>query len=292
MKKFVLAAVMFAVMAAPAAAYTSYLKPNAYWPDGDDVTIEGSFATQFFTPQIAVPAELSGVNPDGSPAAFGNIVVRENATVLRADLPAGGTYRISTGEQLGSVTHLAGVDGQWRALGQGEAAPDGAPTTTLQTVTLAEVYVTRGAASREVVDQPIGRLAIHPITHPNQVLTANGFEVEILFDGAPLANSAVVLYGAGDTDTDLDRYAVTDANGRARFTFDAPGGYVIAARHRANMPAGAAAQIGSYTTTLTFEALSAMPAGYDVAEREAEADRSADRAERAARRRSGSRLTR
>jgi uncharacterized GH25 family protein len=290
MKKLVLAAALFAVMAAPAAAYTSYLKPDAYWPDGDDVTIEGSFANQFFTPQIAVPGELSGINPDGSPAAFDDIRVQANATVLRADLPTGGTYRISTGEQLGAVTPLVGVDGQWRALGEGETAPAGAPTTTLQTVTLADVYITRGQASRDVVDQPAGRLAIQPVTHPNQVLAASGFDVVVLFDGAPLANTAVVLYAAGDADTDLDRYAVTDANGRAHFSFDAPGGYVIAARHRANMPAGAAAQIGSYTTTLTFEALSEMPAGYDVAQREAEADRAADSASRAARRRSGSRL--
>lgn len=288
MKMYVLTAALLALTAAPAAAYTSYLKPASYWPEGDEVSIEGSFASQFFTPQIAVPAEIAGLNPDGSPIIFESVAVQGASTAIEADLPTAGTYRISTGEQFGNVTTLVGVDGQWRPLGEGEQVPPGAQTTTLQTVTRADVYVTRGAVSREVLDQPRGRLAIRPITHPNQVLAAQGFQVEVLFDGAPMANTAVTLYGAGDPDTDQDRYVVTDAAGRATFTFEAPGQYVIAARHRANMPAGGAAQIGSYTTTLTFEALSEIPAGYDVAERQAEQARERDRRERVpARRRVG-----
>ncbi|HYD87682.1 MAG TPA: DUF4198 domain-containing protein [Vitreimonas sp.] len=288
MKKHVLAAALFAVAATPAAAYTSYLKPESYWPEGREVAVEGSFASTFFAPQIALPADIAGRNPDGSEAVYDRVAVQETATRLEANLPAAGTYRISTGEQLGNVTTLVGENGQWRALAQGETPAEGAPVTTLQTVTLADTYVTRGQASRQVVDQPHGRLAIKPVTHPNQVLAAQGFQVDILFDGAPLANSAVVLYGEGDPDTDLDRYVVTDAAGRATFTFDAPGHYVIAARHRADMPAGSAAQVGSYTTTLTFEALTEVPAGYDVAEREAEAERAARRRERTpARRRVG-----
>ena len=288
MKTYVLAAALIALTSAPAAAYTSYLKPETYWPEGDEVSIEGSFATHFFTPQIAVPAEIAGLSPDGSSTVFASIAVQGASTLLEADLPTAGTYRISTGEQFGNVTTLIGVDGQWRPLGEGEAIPPGATTTTMQTVTLADVYVTRGQATREAVDRPNGRLAIHPITHPNQVLASQGFQIEVLFDGAPMANTAVTLYGAGDPDTDQDRYVVTDAAGRATFTFDAPGHYVIAARHRANMPPGAAAQIGSYTTTVTFEAMTAIPAGYDVAAREAEQARAAARRERTpARRRVG-----
>lgn len=288
MKKHVLAAALLALAATPAAAYTSYLKPESYWPEGRSVDVEGSFANQFFTPEIALPAELTGLNPDGSPALYDQIAVEGASTRLEANLPTGGTYRISSGEQLGNVTTLVGVDGQWRGLAQGETPPEGAPVTTLQTVTLADTYVTRGQASRQVVDTPHGRLALRPVTHPNQVVAAQGFQVDVLFDGAPLANSAVVLYGEGDADTDLDRYVVTDGAGRATFTFDAPGHYVVAARHRANMPEGSPAQVGSYTTTLTFEALTEVPAGYDVAQREAEQERAQSRRERQpARRRVG-----
>ncbi len=270
MKKFVLAAILLAGAAMPASAYTSYLRPNAYWPDSADVRVEGSFASQFFTPSISVAPQLVLTGPNG--ANLPTDLISNDGVALRldAELRDGGTYRVSTTEQLGAVATLVGVDGQWRSLAQGETPPVGAPVTTLQTVTLAESYITRGQATRTVVDHASGRLAIRPITHPNQVLATEGLEVEILFDGAPLVNSAVVLYAAGDADNDLDTYAVTDNAGHARFTFPAPGHYLIAARHRANMAPGAAAQVGSYTTTLSFEALSQIPAGYDVATHDAE----------------------
>lgn len=264
MKKYLLAALLAASLAAPAAAYTSYLKADAYWPDDSNVEIVGSYASQFFTPQIAVPVEMRGRAPDGTEVIFQRIAVEGPLTRSAVSLSRAGTYRISTGEQIGGVTQLVGVDGQWRPLAQNETPPEGAPVTTLQTVTVADTYVTRGRPSREVVDAPHGRLAIKPITHPNEVLAASGFDIEVLFDGAPLANTAVVLYSEGDLDSNLDRFVVTDANGRAHVTFDAPGHYVIAARHRADMPAGSPAEVGSYTTTITFEALTEVPAGYDV----------------------------
>ena len=79
-----------------------------------------------------------------------------------------------------------------------------------------------------------------------------------------------MLYSEGDLDTDLDTYAVTDGAGVATFTLPAAGSYVIAARHRAEAAPGAEAAVRSYTTTLTFEALDAIPAGYDVRAREEE----------------------
>jgi hypothetical protein len=277
MKHTVMAALMFAATAAPAAAYTSYLKPNEYWPDDRDIVIEAAFASEFFTPQIALAAEFMTATPRGVSQTFDRVEVSGQVTTLETDLPHGGTYRISTGERMGRVATMVAVDGQWRELAEGAPLPEGAETTTLQTVTVADVYVTRGQASREVVDRPHGTLAIRPVTHPNQVLLANGFEVEVLFGGAPMANSAIVLYGAGDQDTDLDRYAVTDASGHARFTFDAPGHYIIAARHRADAPPNAGVAVRSYTTTLTFEVLTQLPEGYDVAQREREAEREAER---------------
>jgi uncharacterized GH25 family protein len=277
MKTHLMAAAMFAAVAAPAAAYTTYLEPDTFWPEGREVQVEAAFASQFFTPHIALASEFQTIAPNGARITFDRVEVASQATTLQTDLPAGGTYRITTGERLGRVATMVAVDGQWRELAQGEAPPEGADTTTLQTVMVADVYITRGQVSREVVDAPIGRLAIRPVTHPNQVLAANGFEVEVLFDGQPMANSAIVLYGAGDADTDLDRYAVTNEAGRARFTFDAPGRYLIAARHRADAPPGSEAAVRSYTTTLTFEVLTELPEGYDVAAQQRRAEREAER---------------
>jgi Domain of unknown function (DUF4198) len=275
MKRLILAALLLAA-AAPAWAYTAYLKPDRFWPEGDGVTIEAAYANTFFTPEIALPAQIAMLHPDGRPGSFLNTAVGAAATTLFANLPRGGTYRFSTGEQLGPVTTLVGdsaVPGGWRQLAAGEAPPPDAITTTLQTVTLADVYVTRGTPTRTVVDAANGHLVLRPVTHPNQVLAASGFEVDVLFDGAPMANTALVLYAAGDSDTRLDRFVTTDAQGRARFSFDAPGQYLIAARHRANAPAGSAAAVRSYTTTLTLEALAALPATFVVPERNAEPER-------------------
>lgn len=259
MKKHVLAAVLlFAAAVAPASAYTSYIKPDQFWVTEPPIRVEGAFTTQFFTPAIALGEGVTITNPAGQIVSPGRLAVTATATEIDARLAGGGTYRISTGEVAGQVANLVGENGQWRPLGAGEVPPEGAPTTTLQTVTVADAYVTRGAASRENVDRTVGRLAIRPITHPNQVLAAQGFEVEVLFDGAPMANTAVVLYAAGDADNKVDRFVATNEAGRAVFTFDAPGHYIIAARHRADMPAGAPAAVGSYTTTLTFEALAAL----------------------------------
>jgi hypothetical protein len=266
MKRYVLAAALAIVSAVPASAYTSYLQPSDFWPDSASVTIEGAFASQFFTPQIALPNQFTVLYPDGARASFESVAVAAQATTMEARFPRGGTYRVSTGEQVGGVSTLLGIDGSWRPLAPGEIPPEGTQTTTLQAVTLADVYITRGGPTRQVVDRAIGRLAIRPVTHPNQVLAANGFEIELLFDDAPVANIAVVLYAAGDPDNKLDRFVATDANGRATFVFDAPGQYVIAARHRATAPAGSEAAVRSYTTTLTFEALAELPAIVEVAE--------------------------
>ena len=273
---------MFAAAATPAAAYTSYVKPEQFWVTEASVEVEGSYATQFFTPSIALGDSLTVLSPEGQPVSADRIAVTPAGTTeLEAELARGGTYRITTGEVAGQVANLVGENGQWRVLGASEAPPEGAETTTLQTITVADTYVTRGAANRTAVDQSIGRLAIRPITHPNQVLASQGFQVQLLFDGAPMANSAVVIYAAGDAETKLDRYVVTDAAGNATFTFDAPGQYIIAARHRADMPAGAPAAVGSYTTTLTFEALSALYAETEIQEQAAAPQRSTRRPARA-----------
>ncbi len=283
MKKYFTAAALFALMATSASAYTGYLKPDQFWPEDSVVAIEGSFASEFFTPAIALPADdMSLINPQGASQQFDSVVIENEATRIEAGVPVGGTYRISTGEQMGQVVTLVAENGAWRVLGEGETPAAATQTTTLQPVTQADVYVTRGQPTRGSVDSPSGTLALRPVTHPNQVLHTQGMEVEVLFNGAPLPNLAVVLYAAGEPDTDLESYVVTNEMGRATFTFPAPGAYVIAARHRAQAPAGAEAAIRSYTTTLTLEAYAQLPETYDVAAREAQQNAQRERAASAA----------
>ena len=110
-----------------------------------------------------------------------------------------------------------------------------------------------------MVDAQTSALAIKPVTHPNQIVASQGFQVQVLLNGAPFPNTPVVLYANGQADTDTTRYFVTDANGVATVSLDQPGDYVIAVRYRGAAPAGSPAAVRSYTTTLTFEALAQAP---------------------------------
>jgi Domain of unknown function (DUF4198) len=258
MKMRLLAAALITAFAAPAAAHTSYLKPTQFWSSGI-VRFEGAYATTFFTPEIGLSANFAVIQPNGQDGFYDQIEVTGQAAMLRSTLHDYGTYRFTTGEQLGAVSNLVGIDGGWRPAVAGEVLPEGTPTTTLQSVTLAETYVTRGGPTRGAVDRNVGRLSIRPVTHPNQILINQPFQIQVMFDGQPLANTALVVYAAGEPETDLDRFSPTDATGTATVTLDQPGQYIIAARHRANAPAGAAAAIQSYTTTLVFDAMTTMP---------------------------------
>lgn len=262
MKKLLAAAALLASASGPAFAYTAYVSPNAYLPNVERVRFQASFAGTFFTPQYALGATFKVIQPDGTEGIFDQVEITANSTLLGTYCTLPGTYRITSGEQLGPVTTLvsdSNVAGGWRPLAPGETPAADGQTTTLQTATVADTYVTRGAPSRGSVDAPSGTLAIRPVTHPNQILVSQGLQVQALLNGQPYAETAVVLYAAGQADTDTTRYFVTDANGMATITLDQPGSYVIAIRYRGNAPAGSEAAVRSYTTTLTFEAMTALP---------------------------------
>jgi len=264
MKALVAATVLFAAASGSAFAFTSYVLPAEFLPASSRMRADAAFTATFFTPQIALSSDFKIIEPDGSDGIFEQEEIADSATHLGTTLLHPGTYRITSGERLGDVTTLVGSNGQWRPLGQGETPPAGADTTTLQTVTVADAYVTRGAPTRGAVDTQTATLAIHPITHPNQILISDGFQIEVTFNGQPFANSAIVLYSSGQADTDTTRYFVTDASGRATITLDQAGTYAIAARNRAAAPAGSPAAVRSYTTTLTFQAFDALPAVQEV----------------------------
>lgn len=268
MKNLLISAALLLASAAPAAAVTSYMLPADFWPDTTFVSAESAYAANFFTPQIALAPGFVLIQPDGTDGIYDRLEIDGQKASLGAGLLQSGTYRLTSGERMGAVSTLVGVDGQWRPLGQGEVLPEGATTTTIQTVTVAEAYVTRGAPTRTAVDRNVGHLSLRPVTHPNQILVSQGFQVQLLFDGQPFANMPIVLYASGEPDTDTDRYVVTDANGNATITFDQPGRYLIAARHRATAPAGSEAAVRSYTTSLTFEAMAELPAIQEVREQD------------------------
>jgi len=259
MKQHLLAAALFLAGVGPAAAYTAYILPETFNPNDGDVAVQAAYANTFFTPAVGLPADMKLIYPDGFQGTFGRAAAGPTVTELSSDLPQWGTYRITTGELMGAVTTMIPGDGVWVPLPAGQAAPEGVETRTMQTVTLADSYMSRGAPTRGVVDQHIGTLALAPVTHPNEILVSQGFVVELRFEGAPAPNQPVVLYEAGDADTDQSTYFVTDAQGRATVTFTQPGQYVLTARRVDEAPAGAGVSARSYVTSLTFNVITAIP---------------------------------
>jgi hypothetical protein len=253
--KSIMLVASLAVLASLASAHTPYMKPSAFSAQ-HDVSAETAYSTDIFTPVVGIAADgLSLIGPSGERLDLSRIEVEPDVTRIDAVLARDGTYRLTTGEQYGEVTRMVLDRGRWRAVSPDERLPRRARTSTLQTVTLAEAYVTRGAPDRGAVDIVNGRLAIRPVTHPNEVFVTTGFEVELLFDEAPFAFMPFVIYRPGEDEDDMKRVFVTDEHGRAHLRFDAPGLYLAVVRFRCPATRESRAAVHSYSTSITFEVL-------------------------------------
>lgn len=244
-----------AAMTAPASAHTAYMLPSLFSANQETaVTIQSSFAEHFFRPEVAVDSDDWHVLlPDGTRAPFVNVAKLRQVVVLEGDLKQEGTYRFTTGVRRGRTGQNALVNGKWEPV-RG-AAPAGAQLRTTQTETVSDVYVTKKGPTRAPVDAQIGRLVLHPVTHPSDVALDTKFDLQVLFDGRPLPGLKLEL-DRGDADYDATpahREVTTGPDGRVSLTFDKPGAYILMARHRADAPAGSTTDERSYTTTLTFE---------------------------------------
>ena len=251
------AAALLAIASAPAAAHTSYLLPNLFTANTEgQVTLQSSFSDAFPHAEIPVDSDDWHVPlPEGSKAEYETVATHKQLVLLESPLAEEGTYRFTTGVRHGRKGVVALVDGEWVRV-PGDEIPTGATETkSSQTETVADVYVTKKAPTRAAVDRPIGRLVVHPITHPNDVYLGEPFDLEILFDGKPMAGQSVEIERAGSEYDDSRFHGIveTGADGRLSLDLDRPGTYLLMTRHLAAAPAGADTDERSYTTSLTFE---------------------------------------
>lgn len=251
-----LGGVLLMGLAAPAArAHSPYLLPSVF--DASDrtlVTVQGAFTESFFTPEVVMKSDAYAViGPDGvrtplTPTYLRQLAIAEVAT----EKP--GTYRVTTGQRAGRVAKAALVDGEWKFF-EGDKAP--ASAIDMQSLTTAEVYVTRGAPNDAAL-APVGKgLEFRPITHPSKIITGRPALFEALFDGKPLAGLAVTLSAADDRYADAKappQTFITDAKGRVAVKVERSGVYQIQARHRL-APARPGQPGQSHTYALTFESL-------------------------------------
>ncbi|MEP9358544.1 DUF4198 domain-containing protein [Sphingomonas sp. KR3-1] len=241
-----------------AQAHMPYLLPTMFdVGKGDHVTVTSSFGEDAFVPEIGMKdAPFHFIRPDGTQGEVGKPTYLRDLTIFEADLSAEGTYRLTTGQRLGRMGKMYQAGGQWIIAGEDGAPPAGARTVDVQSTTLAEAYVTRGAPSAGAL-KPIGTaLEVQPLTHPAEIASGSDAQFRLLFDGKPLANTEVTLFrAAGNYDgKKIAATARSDAQGNFTLRPADAGLYLILVRHRTEAPAGSAAPYRSYTYTLAFDA--------------------------------------
>jgi uncharacterized GH25 family protein len=105
----------------------------------------------------------------------------------------------------------------------------------MQSLTMADVYVTRGAPTRPAL-APVGKgLEFVAVTHPSSIFTGQDAVFVVLFDGKPLANQPITLHAADDRYADTKTPPVTltsDDQGRFTVKVARSGVYQIQARYR------------------------------------------------------------
>lgn len=247
-----------AVLAGSALAHMPYLLP-AQFDVGKrgHISVEASFSDHVFIPDITMrDAPFHMLAPDGSRREVGPVTHLRDLAVFEADLAQEGTYRLTSGLRLGRKGRMYRADGGWRMAGEGRPAPQGVELVAVQSVTLAEAYVTRGRATDGVLRPHGGGLEIVPLSHPGGLSSGADAAFRVLFDGKPLPGAAVTLHrgAAGGDGGKGTQQAETDADGRVTLRPDLAGTYLLLVRHRTRAPAGAETPYRSYTYTLTFDA--------------------------------------
>jgi uncharacterized GH25 family protein len=248
-------ALLLSLAASAAQAHSPYLLPTVFdVSDRKFVTVEGSFTESFFTPEVAMKSDAYAViGPDGVRVPLSPTYLREVALV-EASVEKPGTYRITTGQRAGRTAKAALIKGEW-AFFEGDKAP--ADAIDMRSLTMADVYITRGAPTDAAL-APIGKgLEFRAITHPSKITTGQDAVFEVLFDGKPLAGQPITLSAADDRYADTKaapRTVTSDAKGRFAVKVDRSGVYQIQSRHRV-APAAAGQPGQSFTYALTFESL-------------------------------------
>ena len=239
-----------------AQAHSPYLLPNLFdLGKRDHVTVQGSFTEEFFSPDVVMKSEdYHVVTPAGAKAPLTPVYARDLA-IVEADTKEAGTYRISTGKRGGRTAKAAWVDGDWKFLAPKEEAPAGAKTYDVTSITMAEVYVTRGKPTEQALAARNTGLEYRALSHPNSAFVGSDVTFEVLFDGKPLAGHAVSVFGGKALSADQKPFAevTTDKEGRFSFKPSEPGVYLAMSRYRPT-PAKESQQGVSYTYSVVVEA--------------------------------------
>jgi uncharacterized GH25 family protein len=244
------------MLPALAYAHSPYLLPNAFdLVDRKHVTVEASFTETFFVPDVAMKADDYHVmGPDGTKQPLTPVYTKDLA-VIEAPTTAQGTYRISTGQRTGRTSKAIYKDGDYEFVEPGKPAPAGAKVYDVQSITTADVFVSRGKPGDAALAPRNKGLEFRPLTHPNSLFAGAEAKFEVLFDGRPLASQPISIHSDDERYSTKKLYAETrtDAAGHFSVKLERPGIYLAMTRHRL-LPAADGQPGTSHTYSVTFEA--------------------------------------
>ncbi|WP_218312559.1 DUF4198 domain-containing protein [Alteromonas antoniana] len=271
MKKIMIPAIALALMTSTAShAHRMWIKPSVTAVSGQDetVTFDAAIANQMFVPDhFAMPlSRISATAPDGTEMELESAHKLRYRSVFDLTLAQSGTYRV--GMQSASLRASwktpDGESHRWPGRGEtGDAAslkaalPDNA--TDVEVVdyySQANVFVTSGAPSFELLHTKGKGLVLSGGTHPNDVYTGEPatFTFTMGDDVAAGATATLVKGGERYRDTASGDTMTTDADGSLTLTFDDAGMYFLEVEYEdSNAAAPAQQRRGSYV--LVFEVL-------------------------------------
>jgi hypothetical protein len=229
-------AAMLLLSIGSAQAHSPYLLPNLFdVGKRDHVTVQASFTEEFFEPDVVMKSEdYHVIAPDGSKQPLAPVYAKDLA-ILEAPTAAEGTYR--------------------KFLGREESPPAGSKAYDVTSITIADVYVTRGKPSDKALAPSNSGFEFRAISHPSSLFVASEAKFVVLLDGKPLAKHPVSIYSGQQRYSDKKVFAevTTDASGQFSVKPDKPGPYLALSRYRPT-PKADSAQGVSYTYSLVFEA--------------------------------------
>jgi hypothetical protein len=245
-----------ALFGGAAQAHSPYLLPNAFDATGrDHVTVEASFTEHFFVPDVVMKSDdFHAIGPDGARVALAPTYLRD-LTVFETPTPVDGTWRITSGARVGRTAKAMLVKGEWVFLDPDKPVPAGAMPVDMQSLTTAEVYVSRGKPNATAL-APIGKgLEFHALTHPNSIVVGQDARFEVLINGKPLGGQVISIHQAGEDYAEAAKpvEVVSDAAGRFVLKVGQPGVFLAMTRYRLPPADGKPGQ--SLTYALTFEAV-------------------------------------
>lgn len=221
-------------LATAAQAHRAWMLPSATVLSGDNawVTVDGAVSNSLFYFEHH-PLQLNSLqilSPSGEAVDAQNRARGRYRSTFDVELEEEGTYTLQMHRQ--GVFAFFKLDGKptrwWGRADELDQIPAGAQDLRVSEVDRRmQVFVTRGAPT-DATFLPSGQgLELVPLTHPNDLVTAEPARFQFLLDGKPAAGLSGVLIRDGIRYRDrVDEIALTtDGGGKVDVTFDEPGMY-------------------------------------------------------------------